>query len=1106
MSEDFYSELLALVRRQKGSFDCVVFYKQLNRLFQRLLGDRIQFVGARLVGAFAKLDYLLKEGGAEATLVRQANDLRVRLHNAVRGKLDEDEMRHYWQRDARTFCDLVLYIYKESIPQELQEVLPVCAPEKSVTEKHLTVEAEALRLLVERWDDTFVYGKLSGDGVEQVKVCYVQNKLYSFDWSYLKALYHEGTQLNLIRPLECDGVLYPELIIVEPDYLVDISQIAHCFAVYAESPLVSLIDRLDSREPTEPMLLGFLASQMLDEELHDVHRPYAETAMDFFRNNAMDLLAADVSPSFHAMAQQQRGNIHNAVSVQLPMLAERYKKEDVLVEPSFVSEMLGLQGRMDFLQTDMRILIEQKSGKAAFVPHDPEPDSPKPKEEHYVQMLLYMAVLRYNHRAQYEQNNRELHAFLMYSAYPNALVGLSFAPELLFRALRLRNRLVRMDMHLAQEGFGCLMQLSPDRLNEKGIVGRLWEEFVCPRLEQTLRPIHVASELERLYYMRLLRFVAVEHQLSKLGNQTKENSGFASAWHDSLDEKRMAGNIYDGMCLGDMPLEGYVNEVHLLFPEQHGSDTSNFRKGDVVVVYAYEPLAQPDIRQGVLFRGTLSDITADSLCISLRNMQTDAKVFMRDRDRLWAVEHDFVESTTTQLYRGIHAFLSASQERRDLLLMQREPRVNTSLTLRGDYGAFNELALHVKQACDLFLIIGPPGTGKTSFGMYNTLHEELLEPGTNILVMAYTNRAVDEISSKLHGTVDFIRLGSEYSCAAAYREHLLCNRVSGCKNRAELQHLLMNTRVIVGTTTALSSARSLFRLKRFSLAIVDEASQILEPSLLALMSMQHDGVSSIEKFVLIGDHKQLPAVVQQRTVESEVTEPQLREIGLTNCRLSLFERMLRRYADNPEVCYMLTRQGRMHPNIADFPNRAFYGGHLGIVPLPHQQYVDEKLRVRFYDVQPVENEDQSDKANQAEADVIACLVRDIYLREKETFNATETVGIIVPYRNQIATILSAIDRLGIPALHEITIDTVERYQGSQRRYIIYGFTVKYIYQLRFLTDSTFVEGGAVIDRKLNVAMTRAMENLYLVGNARLLQNNALFAELIGNCCEKIKDN
>lgn len=1093
MAEDWFAGLLALVRGDAGIGER---YKQLNRLFHRLLAEHTAFTTARLVGAFARLDYLLKEGQADRAFQRQVNDLRVALKHISRGEVSDEELANRWQLDAYVLARLISFLTREPIPEDIPASVRPAVPLHPSTAREIV---PYLRLLVSRWDDRCVYGTLEQDGVKEVTVCYADgNKLYPYDWTYLQKLWQRGTQVNLIRPIERDGVYYPELIVLEPDYLVDISQIARCFAVYAESPLVQLIDRLTPDAPSEPMMLGYMAGQLLDEELHNMQRPYGETALDFYQHNAMNLLCTEMTPDFHTKAMQQRANIHNAVSVQLPMMADRYQRERVVVEPSFVSEMLGLQGRMDFLQTDMRVLIEQKSGKAAFVPYDPEPDNPKPREEHYVQMLLYMALVRYNHRRLYERNNRELHAFLLYSAYPNALVGLGFSPDLLFRAFKLRNRLVAQDRWLTGHGFSLLTTLTPERLNEKGVQGKLWDMYVRPRLEETLLPIHQASQLELKYYLRLLRFVALEHQLSKLGNQTKENSGFASLWHDSTDEKRQAGNIYDGLRLM-WPRVGeeitWVDHVELAFAEEHDTDMGNFRLGDAVLLYSYAGDEQPDAREHILYRGSIQDITPHGLAVRLRNAQTDAKVLMGDADRLWAVEHDFVESTHTALYQGVHSFLSAPQERRDLLMMQRLPQVDETRTLRGCYGDFDELMLRVKQAKDIFLLIGPPGTGKTSFGMFNTLLEELQEPGSQVLVMSYTNRAVDEISSKLHGAVDFIRVGSDANCAVEYREHLFSERVKQCRNRAELEALIRRTRVFVGTTTALSSARPLFQLKRFSLAIVDEAGQILEPSLLALLSMQHDGGSAIRKFVLIGDHKQLPAVVQQRQQESEVSDEMLREIGLTDCRLSLFERLLRRYGQNPAVTYMLTRQGRMHPDIARFPNEAFYGGKLQVVPLPHQLEESSNRRVMFYDVLPQEGE-VADKANQAEADVIARLVRGIYERERQNFSSYDTVGVIVPYRNQIATIRNTIDKMGIPALHHITIDTVERYQGSQRRYIIYGFTVKYVYQLRFLTDATFVEDEHVIDRKLNVAMTRAQEYLMLVGNARLLKTNDVFARLI----------
>jgi superfamily I DNA and/or RNA helicase len=129
--------------------------------------------------------------------------------------------------------------------------------------------------------------------------------------------------------------------------------------------------------------------------------------------------------------------------------------------------------------------------------------------------------------------------------------------------------------------------------------------------------------------------------------------------------------------------------------------------------------------------------------------------------------------------------------------------------------------------------------------------------------------------------------------------------------------------------------------------------------------------------------------------------------------------------------------------------------------------------------------------------MIAATVLRIYRLEQERFDPLETVGVIVPYRNQIAAVRNLLDRTHIPELHDITIDTVERYQGSQRRYIIYGFTVQQHYQLSFLTNNVFEDwDGSRIDRKLNVAMTRAEEHLILVGNARLLSADPIFFRLI----------
>jgi len=107
------------------------------------------------------------------------------------------------------------------------------------------------------------------------------------------------------------------------------------------------------------------------------------------------------------------------------------------------------------------------------------------------------------------------------------------------------------------------------------------------------------------------------------------------------------------------------------------------------------------------------------------------------------------------------------------------------------------------------------------------------------------------------------------------------------------------------------------------------------------------------------------------------------------------------------------------------------------------------------------------------------------------------VGVIVPYRNQIAQIRRAIATLTIPALTQISIDTVERYQGSQRDVIIFSFTVSRLHELDFLTASTFTDtDGTAVDRKLNVALTRARRELILTGNPDLLRRIPIFANLL----------
>ena len=142
---------------------------------------------------------------------------------------------------------------------------------------------------------------------------------------------------------------------------------------------------------------------------------------------------------------------------------------------------------------------------------------------------------------------------------------------------------------------------------------------------------------------------------------------------------------------------------------------------------------------------------------------------------------------------------------------------------------FSRIILKAQAARDYFLLIGPPGTGKTSRALRGHGRSLFTGRGNRFCCFSYTNRAVDEISKALTSIepeIDFIRLGSELSCDESFRPYLIENVLEPCATRRQVQERIARCRVFVGTVATLSSKTELFRLKTFDVAIVDEATQI----------------------------------------------------------------------------------------------------------------------------------------------------------------------------------------------------------------------------------------------------------------------------------------
>ena len=1022
---------------------------------------------------FSQVDYLTKRCGMTKGL--RAAVQQMRRHSNHTEVLSQEE----WMQDVRALALFISAVFKADIPDALVRLIP---HHVTSTKLFQAVNASYIRCIVTNYDEqTILADTVEGEPIE---VDYTNH-------AYLIKILRKGMQLNLldnhVDKSATVSQVTPGLIVVEPDFLLDISNIARCFqGNYGHHPLLYTTERLRPRGNSQAMLLGNFAGAALDDIIWEGNNYSLSNTMNtFFREQVLQFTTCEDfnSRQFIDDAQKQSNHIKETVN---QLFDKDYDRSKALLEPSFVCERLGIQGRVDLMTSDMRLLVEQKSGKNYNLELNTQ--GIKHKEEHYVQLLLYYGILRYN----FGRSDNQVDIRLLYSRYPAAkgLLYVNFYRELFHEAIRLRNQIVATELLIAREGFGRILPLLRTDVVFKGVErDGYFHRYVEPSLSTINAQLTILNPTERAYYERMLTFIYREQLLQKEGRQEGQGGAVSDLWNMPLTEKLETGNII---------LNGQL------------SATLNFRRGDMVYVYNYDK--EPDVRSAILYKGTIESISSKSIKVRYNDKQQGFDPMSQDK---WAIEHAASDMNTTSAIKSLHQFITSNDRKRALLLGGRMPEVDTSLRLSRSYHPdYDDVLLRAKQSRDYFLLIGPPGTGKTSMALRFMVEEA----EGDLLLMSYTNRAVDEICAMLDDAGrDYLRIGNETSCDPRFKSHLLENKLSENAKLDDIRQYMETVSIVVGTTSMLQARPFIFQLKNFTLCIVDEASQILEPGLVGLLISD-----SIKRFILIGDHKQLPAVVQQSEEESLVDHPLLTAIGITNCRQSLFERLLHweRHCQRSQFIGILRKQGRMHPDIAAFPNLMFYPNEqLEPVPLKHQtdtslhydlesnDAVDDLLKQHrllfIHSENPQQNgisEDTnfSDKTNPAEARIVADLLYRISRFYGVSFNPDKTVGVIVPYRNQIAMIRQEIEKLKLHQLEQISIDTVERYQGSQRDVIIYSFTVSRPYQLDFLTSNCFIEEGRTIDRKLNVAITRARKQLIMTGNATLLCRNAIFKQLIAS--------
>ena len=1038
-------ELYDIIQELAGGEPSAPNLRQMHELIALTAAEGSRSQGGTFGNLFSQVDFVCQHLGLKAPQKRAIQT--ARRHANGRTTMTRDE----WLYDLRAVTILISTVFHEDVPSTLLQLLPVnLAP----TTKGLTINKRFVRCIVRSFDDTTIQADTS-DG--EILIDYA-NTEGGRDFAYLRKVLREGMQLNL---LDCHvgDVIIPGIVVVEPDFMLDISALASCFTAYGHHPLLYTISRLKPKPNTQAVLLGNFAGTALDDIIHNPQVTLQQSLQRSYREQAERFAACEDfdQEKFEAEAAVQMQNIRETVKnlhSQFSIL-----NSQALLEPSFVCEKLGLQGRVDLMTSDMHLLVEQKSGKNAKIDYQSHDAHGVQLENHYVQLLLYYGILRYN----FEKSDAQVDTRLLYSRYSpdKGLVAVNYYRTLFREAIKLRNQIVATELLIAREGFGRIIPLLNADIIYKGVTrDGYFHHYILPSLLTLNAQLSTLNPLERAYYERMMTFVYREQRAQKLGSseQTLHHAGGCGSdlWLMPLSEKQEQGNIMQRLHIIEREKTDVDGGYDIITLQRQPDETTlNFRVGDMVYLYQYED--EPDVRKQILYKGTLQEMDGLKVVVMLNDGQQNESVFAPS-DCLWAIEHGGSDVGTNSSIRSIHQFILSSPRKKDLLLGQRAPEADTSRKLSKAYNPhYDDIIQRVKQARDYFLLVGPPGTGKTSMALRFIVEEELTatvpvgSSSDNILLMAYTNRAVDEIRSMLQ--------------------------------EAGLED---DERIVTGTTSMMQARPFLLEGRHFSLAVVDEASQVLEPGLIGLLSSEQ-----IDRFVLIGDHKQLPAVVQQNPEDARIDDPLLKAIGLTDCRQSLFQRLYNWEVSQGRTQFVgtLSHQGRMHPDVAQFASQHFYGSWLTPVPVAHQQETTLNYNVPPQDALDTALQQHRMAFFEGDTEMVIALAQRIRRFYGERFNPQKTLGIIVTYRKQIAAIRAAVP--------DVSIDTVERYQGSQREVIIYAVGIDRHYQMDFLTASTFVDDeGQMVDRKLNVALTRARRQMLIVGHSAILRENELFRQLI----------
>jgi DNA replication ATP-dependent helicase Dna2 len=813
-------------------------------------------------------------------------------------------------------------------------------------------------------------------------------------------------------------------VVLEPDFLVDVTDVRS----WVQCPRMYYLNKLSGVPLKYPVVKGTVVHEVFGDLLRGqdlesaIDQRVEEAGLEL---GALGYDRTEVEDEVRRNAAAIEGWLNQGTLTE----EDSWRSEYTLISPTF-----GIKGRADALRRGMP--VELKTGKNT---------KREPRFQDKMQAACYALLL--DERGVEADTGTLLYTKNTALDRGDETGDLSPAKEfsvgrgLLKFVVRTRNEIAAMEFDASvPTGFeaDAKCQYCFEQDTCMVVSGRLDQESKAGQIGQPL------PDEEREYFGGFYRAVERERRAT--------HAEYRKLWEQSAEERADADRaLTDLEPLGRDELPGGRWQLRARKPDD---SVSKLREGDVALASDGNPVQG----HAELCRiQSLGGGRAGSEIV----VEADEPTALRRLDVYPS------ELSVDRMLTALHdAVLKGDPDRKDVLFGRRKPEFSgEGRTYIDNNDAQNEAVNLATRAEDFALVHGPPGTGKT-YTIARTVRA-LVEQGNRVLLSAFTNRAVDNALEAVRdqGFENAVRYGTE----SGVREDMQDLRLERAGDPGERISELKEAPLVAATTASCGSR--IMREEQFDVAIVDEASQLTEPATLAAINLA-------DRFVLVGDHEQLPPVVQAEGGEPWTAHGDTD--GEVSLAQSLFERL---HEQAPEASVMLDRQYRMAQRIQAFSSREFYDGQLrpatpevaaqsiGDLPDTDPGALPEKLRDPVAFVDP--DGERAGNTNPGEADRVAELVEQF----RGAGVAAEDIGVIAPFRAQVAEISRRTD---------VTVDTVDRFQGSSEEVILVSFVA---------TDEL---SGPIYDdpRRMNVALTRAKKSLVLVGDAGALSSEPFYERLL----------